>query len=156
MTKAEPNRLSAAPVASAPAANPVRLVAASPAPTPASAPARPALALAVAVAVAVAPEACRTAEAAAAQGLQAPAGGAGRRVVTGAGRLQFYAAPDLACRQNGVFILAGEAVEVLQQYGDFATVRYVNPRNGNQAQGWVQVNRLGGGGQVVSQAGEHR
>jgi hypothetical protein len=161
---AEPTRLAVAPVP-APVAVPVPVL---PVPRPAAAPARdplPASPPAPAMAAAARPPAalatastdpCRTAEAAAEKGHQAPAGGPGRRVVTGSGRLQFYAAPDLGCRQNGIFILAGETVEVLEQYGEFATVHYVNPRNGNQARGWVTVSRLGPGTQVVSQVGERR
>ncbi len=99
------------------------------------------------------PDSCRSAEAAASKGRQAVAGGAGRRVVVGSGRLQFYAAPDMACTQKGVFILAGEAVEALEQFGEFTTVRYVNPRTGNEARGWVPSVRLSGRAQVVSQAG---
>ena len=143
-----PARVAAAP---APAAVP------APAPTPAATPAPPAPVVAVAE-----PEACRGAEAAAAKGRQAPAGGPGRRVVTGAGRLQFYAAPDMACRQPGVFILAGEAVEAIEQFGAFTTVRYINPRTGTQARGWVASDRLAAdsaardraSNPVVSQAGD--
>jgi hypothetical protein len=164
---AEPARVAVAPApaplpAPVPGPAPVRLAqpAAAPArdPVPASPPApvlaavaRPPAALATA-----GTDPCRTAEAAAEKGHQAPAGGPGRRVVTGTGRLQFYAAPDLGCRQNGIFILAGETVEVLEQFGEFATVHYVNPRNGNQARGWVTISRLSPGTQVVSQVGDRR
>jgi hypothetical protein len=85
---------------------------------------------------------CAAVASAAAQGRRDIATAAARRVVTGTGRLQFHAAPDLACRQSGVFILTGEAVEALAQFGDFTSVRYLNPRTGAEARGWVQSGRL--------------
>jgi hypothetical protein len=85
---------------------------------------------------------CQVAEAAAAKARQVVSAAKAAQVVTGAGRLQFHSAPDLACRQAGVFILTGESVEARAQYGEFTSVRYVNPRTGGQALGWVQTSRL--------------
>jgi hypothetical protein len=85
---------------------------------------------------------CQTAEAGAAKARQVVSAAKAAQVVMGAGRLQFHSAPDLACRQAGVFILTGEAVQARAQYGEFTLVNYVNPRTGGQAQGWVQTSRL--------------
>jgi photosynthetic reaction center cytochrome c subunit len=68
--------------------------------------------------------------------------GAAGRLVIGTGRLQFHAAPDPACRMQGLFILPGEPVEADREVGGFTSVWYHNPRTGNDATGWVRSNRL--------------
>ena len=64
-------------------------------------------------------------------------------VVTGAGRLQFYSAPNNACAMNGVFMIPKDEVIA---YGDtddgWTSVMYTNPRTNNVVQGWVKSARL--------------
>lgn len=136
----------------APTAPPVALAAASKAPAAlvaavAAMPATPA-----SLQVASGDAACQQAQQAAASGRQPVAPAAARRVVLGSGRLQFHAAPDLGCRQPGVFILAGESVEAVEQFADFTAVRYVNPRTGGEARGWVQSTRLGASARSQAEA----
>lgn len=64
------------------------------------------------------------------------------RVVIGKGRLQFYSAPDLSCKQFGTFILAGENVDAYLEYNEFISVLYINPKTGAEALGWVLGSRL--------------
>jgi hypothetical protein len=85
---------------------------------------------------------CKDAAAAATTGSKpVPADIAGRRV-TGVARLQFHSAPDAACTLQGVFILPGEAVTALADNKNYTLVNYINPRNGNEATGWVRSDRL--------------
>ncbi len=64
------------------------------------------------------------------------------RVVIGKGRLQFYSAPDLGCKQSVTFILAGESVDAHLEYNGFTSVLYINPKTGAEALGWVLTSRL--------------
>lgn len=64
--------------------------------------------------------------------------------VIGQGRLPFLSAPDAACEQPGIFIVSGDAVQVERRFGEYAYVRYVNPKSGKGVQGWVAGGRLGG------------
>jgi hypothetical protein len=62
-------------------------------------------------------------------------------VVTGKGRLHFHSAPSGQCRTE-VFIIPGDAVDVVEEYEGFSHATYVNPKNGDTAGGWVESNRL--------------
>jgi hypothetical protein len=64
-------------------------------------------------------------------------------VVTGAGRLQFYSAPDEHCAINGVFVIPKDELVAYAETNDgWSSVMYVNPRNGNVVSGWVRSTRL--------------
>jgi len=64
-------------------------------------------------------------------------------VVTGAGRLQFYSAPNPACPMNGVFVIPGdEPIAYAQTDDGWSSVMYTNPRTGNNVSGWVRSGRL--------------
>jgi hypothetical protein len=92
--------------------------------------------------VAVRPGNCKEADVAAARaGVAVAARSAGRKVV-GAGRLQFYAAPDPLCRMEGTFILSGEPVDAFYEFSDFTSVRYRHPHTGVETRGWVSSKRL--------------
>jgi hypothetical protein len=84
------------------------------------------------------------------KGKPVPASASGREVV-GSGRLQFHAAPDAACRMQGVFILPGEPVEADREQAGYTAVWYRNPRTGADATGWVRSNRLGPGAVAATQ-----
>jgi hypothetical protein len=64
-------------------------------------------------------------------------------IVTGAGRLQFYSAPDVRCRMDGVFVIPRDE---LVAYGEtdsgWSSVMYTNPKTGNSVLGWVRSERL--------------
>jgi hypothetical protein len=64
-------------------------------------------------------------------------------VVTGAGRLQFYSAPDARCPTPGVFVIPGDRL-IAYAVADngWSSVTYSNPRTGNVASGWVRSERL--------------
>jgi hypothetical protein len=64
-------------------------------------------------------------------------------IVIGAGRLQFYAAPDLNCIMTGVFVIPkDELIAYAQSRNGWSSVMYSNPRNGSSVSGWVRSSRL--------------
>ncbi len=64
-------------------------------------------------------------------------------VVIGAGRLQFYSAPNLNCMMTGVFVIPKDELIAYAQSSDgWSSVMYSNPRNGNSVSGWVRSSRL--------------
>jgi hypothetical protein len=70
-------------------------------------------------------------------------------VVTGEGRLQFYAAPNLRCAMKGVFVIPRDELIAYARTDDgWSSVTYTNPRNGNNVSGWVRSARLKGTGTV--------
>lgn len=62
--------------------------------------------------------------------------------VVGKGRVQFYSAPDRQCAMKGVFVIPGDRVSAYTSYNGFASVQYVNLKNGNIVLGWVDENRI--------------
>ena len=62
-------------------------------------------------------------------------------VVVGNGRLQFYSAPDYACKMRGVFVLSGETVGAYVSYHGFTSVAYQNSK-ATSVRGWVRSDRL--------------
>jgi hypothetical protein len=64
-------------------------------------------------------------------------------VVTGAGRLQFYSAPNANCAMAGVFVLPKDELITYAQSNDgWSSVMYANPKTGNNVSGWVRSLRL--------------
>jgi hypothetical protein len=64
-------------------------------------------------------------------------------IVVGAGRLQFYSAPNLNCIMTGVFVIPkDELIAYAQSSGGWSSVMYSNPKNGNSVSGWVKSSRL--------------
>jgi hypothetical protein len=64
-------------------------------------------------------------------------------VVTGAGRLQFYSAPNARCAMPGVFVIPGDRLiaYAVADHG-WSSVMYSNPRTGDITNGWVRSDRL--------------
>ena len=64
-------------------------------------------------------------------------------VVTGAGRLQFYSAPNERCQMSGVFVIPKDELVAYAETDDgWSQVMYMNPRTGNTVSGWVRSARL--------------
>jgi hypothetical protein len=64
-------------------------------------------------------------------------------VVTGAGRLQFYSAPNERCAMSGVFVVPKDELVAYAETDDgWSSVMYMNTRTGNTVQGWVRSARL--------------
>jgi hypothetical protein len=64
-------------------------------------------------------------------------------VVTGAGRLQSYSAPNASCAMAGVFVIPKDEVIAYAQSNDGrSSVMYSNPKTGNHVSGWVKSSRL--------------
>jgi hypothetical protein len=64
-------------------------------------------------------------------------------VVIGTGRLQFYSAPSPNCAMAGVFIVPKDKVIAYERSDDgWTSVMYLNPKTGNDVQGWVRTSRL--------------
>jgi hypothetical protein len=64
-------------------------------------------------------------------------------VVTGAGRLQFYSAPNASCAMAGVFVVPKDELITYAQSNDgWSSVMYSNPSTGNNVSGWVRSSRL--------------
>lgn len=62
------------------------------------------------------------------------------KAVVGKGRLQFYSAPNLACRMNGVFVIPGDNLVAYAQTRDgWTSVTYFG---GSSPSGWVRSERL--------------
>ncbi len=64
------------------------------------------------------------------------------RVTIGKGRVAFYSAPDLRCVKADVFVLPNESLNAYSVVGKFTSVLYINPKNGDEADGWVLSSRL--------------
>jgi hypothetical protein len=70
-------------------------------------------------------------------------------IVIGAGRLQFYSAPNANCAMTGVFVIPGDELIAYAQSDDrWSSVMYSNPRTGNHVSGWVRSSRLKATGTV--------
>ena len=64
-------------------------------------------------------------------------------VVTGAGRLQFYSAPNAGCPMPGVFVIPKDfLVAYVRTDNGWSSVMYSNPRTGDIVNGWVRSERL--------------
>jgi len=64
-------------------------------------------------------------------------------VVTGAGRLQFYSAPNPNCAMAGVFVVSKDELITYAQSNDgWSSVMYSHPKTGNNVSGWVRSSRL--------------
>lgn len=66
---------------------------------------------------------------------------AGRRVA-GKDRLYFHSAPSHACRLRETFVVRGDKLQALFEYGTFTEVQYTHPRTGRISLGWVESGRL--------------
>ncbi|WP_321906227.1 hypothetical protein [Burkholderia cenocepacia] len=62
--------------------------------------------------------------------------------VIGKGRVQFYSAPNRVCVMKGVFVVPGDQITAYASYNGFASVQYVNVKNGNIVLGWIAENRI--------------
>jgi hypothetical protein len=64
-------------------------------------------------------------------------------IVIGAGRLQFYSAPNPNCIMTGVFVIPKDELVAYAQSNDgWSSVMYSNPRTGRDVSGWVRSSRL--------------
>jgi hypothetical protein len=64
-------------------------------------------------------------------------------VVVGAGRLQFYMAPNVRCPMDGVFVIPKDELIAYTETNDgWSSVMYLNPRTGNNVSGWVRSAKL--------------
>jgi hypothetical protein len=70
-------------------------------------------------------------------------------VVVGAGRLQFYSAPNIRCVMDGIFVIPNDKlVAYAETSNGWSSVMYVNPKTGNDVSGWVRSARLKATGTV--------
>lgn len=73
-------------------------------------------------------------------------------VVIGAGRLQFYSAPDFRCPLRGVFVIPRDELVAYAATDDgWTSVMYLNPKAGDDVSGWVRSERLKATGTVGPQ-----
>lgn len=64
-------------------------------------------------------------------------------VVTGAGRLQFYSAPEPGCPMKGIFVIPRDELIAYARTGNgWSSVMYMNPRTTDSVSGWVRSERL--------------
>ncbi|QKJ85705.1 hypothetical protein PMPD1_0733 [Paramixta manurensis] len=61
--------------------------------------------------------------------------------VTGHGRLYFYSAPDVACKNKDTFIVPGDVVNAYLDFNGYYSVMYFRG-DGSQVEGWVKSSRL--------------
>ncbi|WP_342118697.1 hypothetical protein [Pseudoduganella sp. OTU4001] len=64
------------------------------------------------------------------------------RLVAGKDRLYFHSAPERSCRQGETFVVRGDKLQALFEYGTYTEVQYVHPRTGRITLGWVESGRL--------------
>jgi hypothetical protein len=60
----------------------------------------------------------------------------------GQGRVQFYSGPDEGCAMKGTFILPHEQLTAYGTYLGFTSVMYMNPKTGNDVEGWIKSSRV--------------
>jgi hypothetical protein len=73
-------------------------------------------------------------------------------VVIGAGRLQFFSAPDIHCPLNGVFVVTNDELIAYARTDDgWSSVMYSSKR-GDVVSGWVRSSRL----KVTGTVGPHQ
>ena len=75
------------------------------------------------------------------QGIRIPESNA-VMVTIGTGRVQFYGAPNEGCMMKNVFVLPKEELTAYSTYGDFTSVMYMNPKTGEDTEGWVKSSRV--------------
>jgi hypothetical protein len=64
-------------------------------------------------------------------------------IVIGAGRLQFYSAPNANCAMAGVFVIPKDELIAYARSNDgWSSVMYSSPKTGNNVSGWVKSSRL--------------
>lgn len=66
---------------------------------------------------------------------------AGRRAA-GKERVYFHSAPERGCRLRASFVVPGDSLQALNEYGTFTEVQYLHPRTGKRTLGWVESGRL--------------
>ena len=62
--------------------------------------------------------------------------------VVGEGRLYFHSAPDAKCRTKDVFVVPKDRLVGYSEYKGWYSVMYVNPKTGEDFEGWVDSRRL--------------
>jgi hypothetical protein len=72
------------------------------------------------------------------------------RTVIGNGRLQFYSAPDAACKMPGEFVVPGDGLDAYGEYNGYTSVIYIHPKTGVDTLGWVESARLASTGRGMA------
>jgi hypothetical protein len=62
--------------------------------------------------------------------------------VIGKGRLFLHSAPHEDCRLKDVFVIPGDDLIAYSDYKGWYSVMYMNPKTGEDFQGWVDSKRL--------------
>jgi hypothetical protein len=64
-------------------------------------------------------------------------------IVVGAGRLQFYSAPNANCAMAGVFVIPKDELIAYARSNDgWSSVMYSDPKTGDNVSGWARSSRL--------------
>lgn len=63
-------------------------------------------------------------------------------IVGGKGRLYFHTAPDSNCRSKDIFVIQGDHLVAYSEHGGWYSVMYLNPKTGEDYEGWVRPERL--------------
>ena len=62
--------------------------------------------------------------------------------VIGDGKLYFHSAPDAKCRTKDVFVIPKDHLIGYAEYNGWYSVMYVNPKTGEEFEGWVESKKL--------------
>jgi len=62
--------------------------------------------------------------------------------VIGDGKLYFHSAPDAKCRTKDVFVIPKDHLIGYSEYNGWYSVMYVNPKTGEEFEGWVESKKL--------------
>lgn len=101
------------------------------------------LALAIAVPLTSSAADCPTLARTAASNARAISPDNASRTVTGQGRLQFYTAPDLACKWDGKFVVPGDALVARREVDGFVEVAFIGAKKSDTSlTAWVDPARL--------------
>jgi len=93
---------------------------------------------------------CKAIDAAASAKAAVIPGDQSGRDVVGKGRAQFYSAPDRRCPVMGVFLVPRDSVNAYSDVDGFTFVMYLNPRTGEDTEGWIESKRLRVNGYGIS------
>lgn len=83
-----------------------------------------------------------------------PEYGSGREI-TGKGRLQFYSAPDLNCKIDGLFVIPGDMLFAQLEHNGFTKVAFIAMRKTDKKDviAWVISSRLKENGKGITPGG---
>ena len=66
--------------------------------------------------------------------------------VIGNKKLNFYSAPNMQCKMQGIFVIKGDSLTIYKPYKDWLNVMYIS-KDGEDYTGWVSAKQVKVNGQ---------